>query len=205
MFLTERLAMCAIVSALVPTQHVSANTQMRVAVPKAPPRYVIDNGESVLHNSKPRPNAIVLTFAKNPDGSVRKPGGIEELAEILWTSFPQEYKSGLASYFGFARKNDRTIRQPGSLRLADVEWFLFDFFDLGNQGTKLGREFRCVSSGERSLAVVLALVAQQEVMSNESYRARDGVPRGMNIRYPFLLADRLAFVCREPSQLQLNR
>lgn len=177
----------------------AAQAQGRIEIEVPPARHVNFLIEGETHPGGPSPaprSRLALRLPAARDGTLIKPADLNSLVETLREALPPEYRRRLVAYFGFSRRGETTLR-PGDLRLVDIASLLFDLFDLGNRSTLLGRQISCVSSGERDLTPVFALVVHREMMLDESYTRRDDLPRDTTVRAALTLANRLAFVCRE--------
>lgn len=198
MSLRGLLAMsCIIVFSASSCAAAQVDKRLELEVPTASHMSIIDEGGTILSQSNPVPTSrLTLRVPVTIDGSAVKPANLDSLVGTLWEALSPEYRERLAAHFGFSKRAPAE-RRSSNLRLVDLSSFLFDLYDLEDRSTLLGRQIACVSSGERDLTPVFALVTERELLLNDGYTRRNDVPRDVTIHSALSLAARLAFVCRE--------
>ena len=177
-----------------------AQRYVEVEVPIAPPRFVI---EGVPYRDPEQIGPpLILRLPLAPDGSDEKPADIDALVHLLWAAMPPDYRRALAADFGFSI-DGRAGGPSRPLRSLDVAKFVFDRYALGDTSTRLGKQFDCVSWGEWEFVAIFALIAHEEVRSDERYVRRADIPGDVNVNYPAMIAQRLVHICRgEPDDPQ---
>ena len=171
-------------------------SRVEIEVPPAQHLAIVDDvGRTLNPSASVATTPLTLTLPVGKDGSILKPTDLDGLITTLWEAVSPEYRQRLAAYFGFSRGGS-TSPTERDLRLVDLASYLYDVFELGDRATLLGRQITCVSSGERDLTPVFALVVQREILSNDSYTRRRDLPQDVTIHSALRLASRLAFVCR---------
>ena len=167
-------------------------------VPSAPPPITI---EGVTQTENPETDPPLLFKRRlSADGRFDPPRTLDALVTEVWLGLSPDYRRDLAASFGFLGGRPEPPHNEESLRLYDLEMFLWEEFGLRDESDLLGRQIQCMSPGENSLTPLIALVVNREITSNE----KDYLPwpnhSTKNPWLPFALAKRLAYACEQLSR-----
>lgn len=141
-------------------------------VPVAPPRIVIvmeDEPEPVWRERPVRPEDEILLrgFDDGPP-----PADLMAGVDRLRAALPPDYLAALMRRHGYVERGARRPPRPPrrALREYDLARFLFDRWVFAAPGTRLAREFACLSWGEFSIETFLTLLTEAEMGRSEAWR-----------------------------------